>query len=317
MEERAGFGTTAISEPFAESAASQQEDPKNIFEHGVDRNRHPVFRAIWFAGNVLLILAIVLVVYSTGWEYSTRRYLKGFSDAVVPASARSEDKVQAILRWMRGGPARIQDDPVSFSEARDPVETLNYAALLRVCGSATNAFVNLADSAGLTAGRLLLLDSRSRTKHVVAQVLIGGRWVVVDPAYRVMLHDAEGNLLTRDQLLNPGVFSAATTGIPGYDPTYTFERTTHVRLARFGIAGKLLGRILSRVAPAWEDSPMVTLLVERESLAVLAASVLFLIVVILARISLRWYSRRLGIHPPRVRQQLAQALGILFNSSSS
>ena len=29
-------------------------------------------------------------------------------------------------------------------------------------------------------------------KHVVAEVLIDGRWVIADPAYRVLLRDAKG-----------------------------------------------------------------------------------------------------------------------------
>ena len=55
-------------------------------------DRHRFFGVVWYVVNILLILAILLVAYSAAWEYSTRRYLKGFSDAIVPASSLDEEK---------------------------------------------------------------------------------------------------------------------------------------------------------------------------------------------------------------------------------
>jgi hypothetical protein len=117
---------------------------------------------------------VLLALLSLGWELSTRWYLQGFSDAIIPKSSSSQAKIQAILGWMANGPARedLYGEPVSD---RDPVDTLNYASLLKVCGTATNAFINLADSGGLSARRLLLLDSRGPTVHVVAEVHVDGR----------------------------------------------------------------------------------------------------------------------------------------------
>src|SRR5215469_16931195 len=82
------------------------------------------------------------------------------------------------------------------------LEGIFFQALLQVCGTATNAFENLAVSGGLAARRLLLLDSSSRTKHVDAEVLVNGRWIVVDPAFRVILRSPDGQTLTRDELMN-------------------------------------------------------------------------------------------------------------------
>jgi hypothetical protein len=123
----------------------------------------------------------VAAVYATAWEYSTRRYLKGFSDAIIPAAASPEEKIQAILDWMAHGPARLRSGFVSSGQDRDPTDTLNYDSLLRVCGTATNAFINLAVSGGLPARRILLLNSDQGAKHVDAEVLVKGRWIVVDP----------------------------------------------------------------------------------------------------------------------------------------
>jgi hypothetical protein len=49
-----------------------------------------------------------------------------------------------------------------------------------VCGTATNAFINLADSGRLPARRILLLNSDQGAKHVDAEVLVKGRWIVLD-----------------------------------------------------------------------------------------------------------------------------------------
>ena len=274
-----------------------------------------LFRTVWYSGNVLLIFAIFLAGYSAVWEYSTRKYLKGFSDAIVPASVPPEEKVEAILRWMSSGPARNPAGPDITSPDRDPTDTLNYTSLLRVCGSATNAFINLADSAGLAARRLLLLDSRMSTKHVVAEVLIGGRWIVVDPAFRTVFNGTDGKFLTKEQMRDPAIFQAATRDIPNYSTAYTFERTAHVRVARLGWLRVPIRTVLNRLLPGWEDSTAMSLLMERESLAVLVFALVLIFLLGLVRVALRSYGeRRLGIRPVRVRQQVRRALHAFFDT---
>jgi len=108
----------------------------------------PVFRTVWWASNALLVLALVATVWSGVWEYSTRQYLRGFSDAIVPQAASPQQKVEAILEWMKKGPPRQEARNLNELSPRDPQNTLNYRQLLLVCGSATNAFLNLARSSG-------------------------------------------------------------------------------------------------------------------------------------------------------------------------
>src|SRR5579864_5822717 len=137
-----------------------------------------ILRAVSFLVNVLLISSVLLSLFGLGWEYSTRWYLSGFSNAVLPYSSSPEKKVDAILAWMKQGPARENEYYSDDSETRDPVDTLNYKELLSVCGTATNAFVNLASAGGIEARRLLLLDARDmNANHVVAEVYLEGRWV--------------------------------------------------------------------------------------------------------------------------------------------
>lgn len=283
---------------------------------GRSESRHRVFRAAWYGCNLLLIISILVAAYAVAWEYSTRRYLKGFSDAVVPASSSTEEKVEAILQWMSHGPARQEPGPSITAPDRDPTDTLNYASLLQVCGSATNAFVNLADSAGLAARRLLLLDSRRITKHVVAEVLVDGHWIVVDPAFRAVFRGTDGRPLTREELADPAVFSVATRNIRGYDPSYTFDRTAHVRMARLRIIGLPIRNILNRFLPGWEDSTAISLLLERESLAATVIALVFVALVGLFRVGLRWYGEsRLGVRPVRIRQQVRRAFHAFIDTA--
>ena len=144
-------------------------------------------RAAW-------LVSLVAVLYGAGWEFSTRSYLKGFSDAIIPASDDTEQKVEAILQWMAHGPVRRSAADPGGLAGRNPEDTLNIQQLLQVCGTATNAFVNLAQSSGLHARRLLLLDQYGSSKHVVVEVLIGDRWVVVDPSYHFILRLPDGHL---------------------------------------------------------------------------------------------------------------------------
>src|ERR1700680_531612 len=182
--------------------------------------RHRIFRAVWWSVNFLILATFLAVIYSGGWEYSVRRYLDGFSDAIVPDSEPAERQVEAILDWMRRGPPRTVAADPSALDGRDPEATLNYRQLLSVCGTATNAFLNLARSVGVDSRRLLLLTADHNTKHVVAEVLIDGRWVIVDPAYRVFLRDSQGHFLTRVELQDPAIFAQAISAVPHYPQEY-------------------------------------------------------------------------------------------------
>jgi hypothetical protein len=277
---------------------------------------HRIYRILWYGINVLLVASVFSILYATTWEFSTRRYLTGFSNAVIPAGATPEEKIAAILAWMSHGPSR-RVDPVGISENRDPTDTLNYKLLLKVCGSATNAFINLADSSGLTARRLLLLDSDRGTRHVVAEVNLDGRWIVVDPSFRAILRGTSGQLLTRNDLADPKVFSIATGDLQNYDPSYSYALTEHVHLERVPFYGQFLRKTLNLLLPGWEDSPVVSLFVERESFAAMIVSFLILLLLILARVYLRWLGESLlGLRTLHIRQQMRRAVSAFMTSPS-
>jgi hypothetical protein len=264
--------------------------------------------------NALLIVSLLFAGYSTTWEYSVRRYLKGFSDAIVPSPATPEEKIDAILTWIRSGAPRPLAPHLDELSSRDPETTLNYSQLLAICGTATNAFLNLSRSAGLDARRLLLLTPEHSTKHVVAEVLVDGRWIIVDPTYRVILRDAQGHTLTRKDLQNPATFAQATAAIPGYLPIYNYQKFAHVRLARLPLDGLGLRYFLRSVYPSWDEDFDWSLLLERESFMFVFISCLLFLVLFFIRFLLAWYvDRYLRVPRFRFRRHMARARATFFS----
>jgi Transglutaminase-like superfamily len=277
--------------------------------------QHRIFRATWWSVNLLLAAAVISLAYTGGWEYSVRRYLDGFSDAIVPNFLPAEEKVTAILNWMRVEPSRgVAADPAALAH-RDPQMTLNYQQLLNVCGTATNAFLNLARSSDLQVRRLLLLSPDRNTKHVVAEVLIDNRWVIVDPTYRVIMHDAKGHYLTRKELQNPAVFAEAAAAIPNYPHEYTYEHFAHVRVARLPLDGLHLRKVLDAVYPGWDESVDWSLLLERESFFYLVISAVAAMFFLLMRAMLAWYAdSRLRVPRFHLREHAVRAGSAFFST---
>ena len=279
--------------------------------------KEKAFHALAFLINMLLISSVLLILSGLGWEYSTRTYLSGFSNAVLPFTSSPETKVTAILSWMDRGPARSTDYFSDDGENRDPFDTLNYKELLSVCGTATNAFVNLASAGGLEARRLLLLDEQNRsTNHVVAEVYLRGRWVIVDPSYHVILRNNEGGFLTRQELIRPEVFRDATQNIPGYDPRYNYEHTAFVHVSGLTLVGSFLQGKMSALVPSWQENINWTVLVERQSYDTIVVGIVLLICAIFLRHLISWYGRRISISSVTPWDQLRRAAMALFSTSN-
>jgi len=251
----------------------------------------PVLQTAWYISQTALVIALALAAYCTAWEYSTRSYLRGFSDAVIPASASPMTKIQAILNWMSHGPTRDQSTPEDVFPDRDPSDTLNYAALLRTCGSATNAFINLADTAGLSTRRLLLEDAHGSVAHVVVEAWVNGHWIVVDPTFRTVMKGIDGHPLTREELMDSSTLANATRDLQGYNPAYNYQNTGHLHMARLPF-GSFMGAALTAIFPGWDGSPAISLLVERSSLAAAVASIALAAILSLIRLALVFLRRR-------------------------
>ena len=276
---------------------------------------HRAFRLLWWLSNALILLALVATICSGVWEYSVRQYLRGFSDAIVPEASTPIDRVEAILGWMRNGPPRLEVTRSSDVSSRDPQDTLNYRQLLTVCGSATNAFLNLSRSTGLHTRRLLLLSPDRSAKHVVAEVLLDNRWVVVDPTYRAILKDSHGNLLTRHDLQDPRVFEEATHLIPNYIKIYSYESFAHIRLSALPFHGFQIRQRLDRYLPGWDEYVDWSLLLERRSFMYLFLSLTSLLFLMVLRVFLAWLAdHRLRVPRFHFRENLGRATAAFFTS---
>jgi hypothetical protein len=279
------------------------------------KTSHLIFRVVWRSVNLLLVVVVVSSLYAGVREYSVRRYLDGFSDAIVPNAMPEEQKLQAILDWMRAEPSRATATDPDVLSKRYPEMTLTYTQLLNVCGTATNAFLNLARSSDLRARRLLLLTPDNNTKHVVAEVLIGERWIIVDPTYRMIMKNAAGLYLTRKDLQDPVVFAQAISGVPNYPREYNYDHFGHVRLARLPYVGFGVRKTLDTIAPGWEEALDWSLLLERESFFYLVMSVAAVLAFLLLRAVLAWYAdSRLRIPRFHLREHALRA-GVAFFST--
>jgi hypothetical protein len=278
-------------------------------------NEHRIFRGVWWLVNLLLFVALLSTIGTGAREYSVRKYLSGFSDAVVPEAASPREKVEAILAWMSNGPPRLEVNDANKLSPHDPTDTLNYRQLLEVCGSATNAFLNLSRSAGLQARRLLLLTPERSTKHVVAEVLLDGRWIIVDPTYRVMLHDAQGNFLTRKELHNPDTFREATRQVPKYVPEYNYDSYAHVRLSAVPLHGFHIRETIDRFFPGWDEYVDWSLLLERRSFLFFFLSVNALLCLLILRVVLGLLAdHHFQVNRFRLRNKLSRAIAAFFSA---
>jgi len=278
-------------------------------------NEHRIFRGVWWLVNLLLFVALLFTFVTAIREYSVRKYLSGFSDAVVPEAASPLEKVEAILAWMSNGPPRLEANNTLKLSAHDPTDTLNYRQLLEVCGSATNAFLNLSRSAGLETRRLLLLTPDRNTKHVVAEVHLDGRWIIVDPTYRVMLKDANGNLLTRSDLRNPETFRQAISTIPKYLPEYNYDNFAHVRLNALPLHGFHIREQIDRFFPGWDEYLDWSLLLERRSFLFFFLSLNSLLCLLILRILMGLLAdHHLRVPRFRLRYKLSRAVAAFFSA---
>jgi hypothetical protein len=231
-----------------------------------------------------------LLVYGLAWSYSNHKYLKGFADAIVPLQGSAQEKTEALLGWFRHQPQR-NDTLSSLTNLHDPITIVQNRRLLMICGSASNAFMNLSKVAGLSARRLLLLGPSGGAMHVVAEVRWDDRWVVVDPQQGRVFKDQVGRGLTKEELHHPEVFQDAISRMPGYNPTYTFEHTTYLHLQRLPWAGNWLRRILDWLAPRWEEAFDWGYVMENPSFWPMLLSLPLLLLGISSRLILGCYGR--------------------------
>jgi len=163
--------------------------------------------------------------------------------------------------------------------------------------------------------RLLLLTPERTTKHVVAEVLLDGKWLIVDPTYRLVMKDKQGHLLTRRDLQNPAVFAEATSVVPDYPAVYNYATFAHVRIAKLPLQGLHMRVVLDKIYPGWDEAADWSLLLERESFFVLCLFVAGSVFFLLMRETLAWYAdSKLKIRRFHLREHFARASAAFFGA---
>jgi hypothetical protein len=289
---------------------------RNVEELGLGRH-HDLLAFARYLSRGLVFVGIALLVYGLAWNYSARRYLEGFADAIIPLDGTPEQKSEALLDWLRHTPER-RGGELDHASPRDPVGVVQDARLLKVCGSASNAFINLGEAVGLKTRRLLLLDTAGGAKHVVVEVQWGGRWAVVDPSFRAVFRDRSGRPLTKEELRNPEVFQDAISRIPDYNPDYTFERTVHLHLTRIPMIGTYLRRALEYLFPRWEEMANWGYLPEHPSLWPIVLSMpLFLLGTVIGMLAGRYSCAQIGPTTFGVRKLLVETSRVFYIGRSN
>ena len=297
---------------LAQSAATTDQSTKSResllqFKERSSTKPPAGFTVLWSFANGLIIISLGLLLFGLFWNLLTREYLHGFADAIVPLNGSDEKKTEALLAWLAHTPGRVRGFARSAFDDRNPVDVLHDERLLRVCGSTANAFINLAAVAGLKTRRLLLVNESAGTKHVTVEVLLRGRWVVVDPTSGSMFKDASGRLLSKEELRDPRVFLEAISRIPRYPAMYSFERTAYLHLERLPLLGRPLRRMLDRLLPGWEVALDWGYVPEHPSLWPVLVALVLLGFSIPARIFLAWYGRKhLRFNRIQFRERLAR-----------
>ena len=274
------------------------------------------FVILYRSVTTLAVLSFAMLLYGLVWDYSTDRYLEGFADAIVPGQGTPQEETETLLTWFDQASPHL-DNSADVSASRNPVVVLRYSRLLRACGTSVNAFINLAKAAGLKTRRLLLLDESGITMHVISELYINNRWIIVDPVFRAFFRDSSGNLLTKQDLRDPKVFQDAISRIPNYRPQYTFDRATHVHLEHIPVLGRPLRKVLDTIFPNWDDATDWGFLPEHPAIGLVAESLVLLTITITMSFALGRYGRnKFGIRS-RVRNRVADAGRVLISGKTA
>jgi hypothetical protein len=161
----------------------------------------------------------------------------------------------------------------------------------------------------------LLLTPVRTAKHVVAEVLLDGRWVIVDATYRVILKDRRGNLLTRRELQDPAIFREATSLIPNYVQDYNYESFAHVRLAALPLRGFHIRRQLDRFFPGGDEYLDWSLLLERRSFLLFFLTLNALLCLLMLRVIFALLAdHHFQVPRFRLRHHLSRAISAFFST---
>lgn len=133
------------------------------------------------------------------------------------------EKQKATALWKAVVEGRRHDWP-AHKEAEDPVKLFGVYGY-GFCSHAAHALAALARQAGMTS-RVL----QSRGKHLVAEIMVDGKWAVFDPDAETCYPMPEGRLASAEDLrLDPGLLAGSPSPIYSEAKLRDFYTSTDLR----------------------------------------------------------------------------------------
>lgn len=118
------------------------------------------------------------------------------------------------------------------------------------CGTKAWLLVLLAGRAGLAARELRLCDARHIARHVVCEVRLAGRWVVLDPTADVAFRRQDGRLATVAELRDRRLLAVnmARAAPPYHRDSFRFDHAERLHFEKLPLVGGLARRLAARIA---------------------------------------------------------------------
>jgi len=153
--------------------------------------------------SLLAICVIALltgVVYAERSEANDHEVLKQMSDNVVVNCNTDTEKVLAILHHIHSRMSPVNVGPVTA--------TSNTSLLDRIiagsgwCNHQSEACMWFLAKQGIPSRLLFLMNNdNSASHHTIAEAYADGRWIIVDPLFDIEARNAQGGLISRDDVL--------------------------------------------------------------------------------------------------------------------
>lgn len=169
-------------------------------ESGTPGSRKPHYARLFFS-RWNFAVAVALAFLWVEADYENRLYDALVANALkTPSSMSRQEKVLALMQTTHT--TVVTREPLF----RDIAIRGVHAVLLRSgdtellqadgsCGSCAHIFAEACQRIGIPVRCCQLSDSRDQTEHVIAEALVDGRWVVVDPLFPQVFHDSSGKLV--------------------------------------------------------------------------------------------------------------------------
>ena len=212
-----------------------------------------------FLATLAVAFALVSGVLYAGYQHDRAVMSRLAAELQGGRSLSGAELLQAYVdfahfKLRRPTLAEIEPWPVRLYYQYNPLhpsaaEVLRYGCDYRgPCGSSTRVVVTLLQASGVPSRSLFLFGPDNRHDHTVVEARVDGRWVVVDPAFGVVMHRRDGVLATAaDLAADPAFYHAQVDTIHDYVQSYSYESTANFNWHKVPVVLPALRRMLVQV----------------------------------------------------------------------